>query len=390
MRQLVFAVLALAATAAGAQTVPPAAVAAEPASENPARHRAPSLGELVERAWRLARGIELREARSAELDARDAATRAAFPDAPSIGFDLRRDLPTSIRLPGTDPAAGRGRNELEPNVSMPLWLPGQRDAQRDVISRDRDRLEASARLERLRLAGEVREAVWAAALARSELNLQRGRLEAALTLEADVIRRIGAGDLAPVDRLHIRAEALAATAALREAQARHAQALVELQRLTGADAFGGIEESPPAEALSDDHPALEALREAVGAARARLALAKRTRRDNPTLSAAARFDRDAYGVGYRNTVRVGVSVPLDTEARNVPRIAAASADLTEAEIALERRWQALSAEVERARIGVAAARDLLATGTERLEAVREALNAIERAFRAGERGLPEV
>lgn len=89
-------------------------------------------------------------------------------------------------------------------------------------------------------------------------------------------------------------------------------------------------------------------------------------------------------------MRVGVSLPLDTEARNAPRIAAASAELTEAEVGLERRRQALAAEVERARIAVATARDLLAAGTERTEAVREALAAVEKAFRAGERGLPEV
>jgi len=403
--QLVLALalaLALAAkpvAAQVAQSAPPSAaaarvVASEPllaaAVDAPDTAAAPPLAALVERAWSRERAAAIRDARAAELDARTDATRAAFPDAPSIGVDLRRDLPPPVRLPGTESAAGRGRNELEPSVSVPLWLPGQRDAQRRVIARERARLEAGTRLERLRVAGEVREAAWAVAFAQADLALQQGRLASARALEADVARRVGAGDLAPVDRALARTETLAADVALREARGRHAQAIAELRRLAGVDAAGEIAETPADTPLTDEHPALAALREAAETGRARLALAAATRRDNPTLSAAARFDRDVYGAAYRNTLRIGISLPLDTDARNAPRIAAASAELTEAEIAFERRRRVVAVEVERARIALAAAREALAANAERADAARDATAAIERAFRAGERGLPEL
>lgn len=382
--------LAVAATPVAAQTAPPPVAAASVAASAYDAQAAPPLAVLVERAWTRERTAAIRDARAAELDARADAARAPFPEAPSIGFDLRRDLPPPVRLPGTETTAERGRNELETSISVPVWLPGQRDAQRRVIVRERGRLEAATRLDRLRVAGEVREAAWAVALALADLQLQQGRRESASALEADVARRVGAGDLAPVDRTLARTETMASDAALREARGRHAQAIAELRRITGMDAAGEISETPADAALPDDHPALVALREAAEAGRARLALASTTRRDNPRLSAAARFDRDVYGASYRNTLRIGISVPLDTEARNAPRIAAASAELTEAEVALERRRRGLAAEVERARIALGAAREALAANAERAEAAREAAAAIERAFRAGERGLPEL
>lgn len=259
MRFVLIIVLTLAATAAGAQGDPSTSAAAT-VPRAPSVGVAPSLADLVALAWQRSRVADIRNARAAEIDARDAATRAAFPDAPSIGFDLRRDLPPAVRLPGTEPVAERGRNELEPGVSMLLWLPGQRDGQRQVVARDRDRLAAHVRLERLRVAGEVREAVWAAALAQSDLQLQQGRHAAARALEADVDRRVGAGELAPVDRMLARTEVLAAASALRDAQARHELALVELHRLAGVDATGEIAEPAVGAPLSDDHPVLAALR----------------------------------------------------------------------------------------------------------------------------------
>lgn len=387
MRNLFILLLAAAALSAAAQVSPKADEAAL-ASER-AAPVAPSLSELVGLAWTRQRGAAVRDALGAELDARAAAVRAPFPQPPSIGFDLRRDLPPAVRLPGADTVDVRGRNEIEPSVAIPLWLPGQREGQLRLIDRERARLDAAVRLERLSLAGEVREAAWGALLARGELALQQGRLGAAHALEADVARRVSAGELAPVDRLLARTDTLAAEAAVREAQARDAHAKAELRRLAGVEDVGEITEVPADGEPNDAHPLLAGLREATATARARLELAQALRRDNPTLSASARFDRDAYGAGYRNTVRLGISLPLDTEARNVPRIAAASVALTEAEIAQTRRARALATEVDRARIALASARETLSLNAARAEVARDASAAIERAFRAGERGLPE-
>jgi outer membrane protein TolC len=307
-----------------------------------------------------------------------------------VGLDVRRDLPPAAALPGTERASARGRQELEPGISAPLWLPGQRDAQQRVVDRERSQLDADQKVERLRLAGEVREAAWALAQAMGRVRTLQSRFDGALALQADVVRRVNAGDLAPADRALAQAETLAAQAALLEARAAQAAAGVTLHRLTGSTLAGDLAEDRVRQGDLDNHPALRAAREAVATHRARLELATHSRRDNPTVSAVVRFDRDAEGAPYRNTIRFGIAVPLDTEARNAPRLAAASAALTDAEVALQRRERELQADVERARIAVAAAQAVLAAQVQRAAAAGQARDAIERAFRAGERGLPDL
>jgi cobalt-zinc-cadmium efflux system outer membrane protein len=388
MRIACAAVLAAFTVVAGAQT------AAERPAGAPAGDvvapAAPGLADLVERAWAIARRSELERARAAEIDARGIALRGVFAGAPTVGLDVRRDLPAWVAPFGIDVSPERGRNEVEPGIAAPIWLPGQRDAQRRVLDRERSQLGASVRLERLQLAGEVREAAWALAIADVERRVQQGREASAAALEADVERRVVAGDLAPVDRLAARAERLAATAAALDADAQVRAAAARLRALAGTDAPGAIDEPVREAPAVEAHPALAVARETVDAARARLEAARATRRDNPTVSAVARFDRDAYGADYRNTFRIGIAVPLDTEARNAPRQAAAGAALAEAEVALERTQRERAAGVERARIALEGARAVLDLGAERTAATRAALAAIERAFRAGERGLPDV
>jgi outer membrane protein TolC len=364
-----------------------------------------SLSALVAAAWELSGLDATARARIAELDAREQALRSPFAGAPSVGLDVRRDLPRSIALPGTEVSVERGRNEIEPVIAVPVWLPGQRAAQGEALGRERTQRSAVLRLARLTLAGEVREAAWALAAAGVERQVQQGREASAARLEVDVGRRVDAGELAPVDRLAARAERLAALGALREAEARERDAAARLRVLTGSDVPGEIEERPgdtspgdrrPGEGPSaeppsvDGHPALAAAREGVEAARARLEAARATRRDAPTLSASARFDRDIHGGDYRNSVRFGISVPLDTEARNAPRLAAAGVELAEAELVLRRSLREQAAHIERARIGLDASRASVALDTERAAAARAAEQALERAFRAGERALPEV
>jgi cobalt-zinc-cadmium efflux system outer membrane protein len=331
-----------------------------------------SLGELVERAWQLSREDSAKQSRRLEFDARADATRSPFANAPSVSLDLRRDLPPGVGLPGTTGSEERGKNEWEPGVSIPLWLPGQRDAIRRTIERERDTLDASAR--RMRWLQHAQ---------------QSARLESTRALEADVARRVAAGDLARSDLWTAQAETRAAEAAVAEAGGRLAEARAALTGLTGLDDVDAADE-PASSAATDGHPALQAASQGVEAARARLAQTRATMRDNPTFSVVARFDRDSYDSPYRNTVRMGIAIPLATEARNAPRLAAAGAELVELEVAFERERRRIAAEQRRAVAALDAARDVLSRQEDRARLARDAFGAIERAFRAGERSLPQL
>lgn len=348
------------------------------------------LAQLVDLAW--ARSAEAGgvEAQRALLAARDLAAASLFPGPPSVGLDLRQGLPASLAPAGTGRASTSGLMEIDTGVAAPLWLPGQQRATAAVLAAERARLEAQLRRQRWQLAGELREAVWALDQAQTQFTVQTDRLELAEKLEADVVRRVQAGERAPVDQMLAAADRAQAQSALQEAQLQALGAASRLARLSGVDAMGPIAESPALAADVDTHPALVAARAALALATARLEAVRATPRDAPTVSVVARLERDALSGDARNSVRMGVSVPLDTEARQAPRLAAALSEQVDAELAWARERRLLEVEQSQARQVLEATEGLLERAEERLTLARAAQQALERAFAAGERGLPEV
>jgi outer membrane protein TolC len=345
-----------------------------------AHAQAPSLKEAVDQAWQRTRQADVQAARSAELDARDRVNQAWFPDSPTVGADLRRDLPPWVEPFGAQQGPERGMNEWEVGVSVPLWLPGQRAAQGKVIAGERAESGARATADRLAVAGDVREALWSVVRTRSVSTLAAARRDAAQALEGDVARRVAAGDLARTDLLLVQSELLAARGALDAYQV-----LVGVRELPRDP----LEELPPAVAV-DGNPAIVAALERIAASRARLDLAQTVRRDSPRLSIVPRFDRDVYGGDYRNTVRVGIEIPLDTDVRNAPRIAAASTAYAEAQIAALATRRSLETALARARSAVEAATAQATIAESQRSVADENLQLIDRAFRLGERGLVDL
>jgi outer membrane protein TolC len=233
--------------------------------------------------------------------------------------------------------------------------------------------------------------VWSAIRARSASLLATERRDAAAALGRDVARRVAAGDLARTDLLLAQSELLAARAAIAQAEGDERGALDAYAVLVGVrtlphDAL----ENVPTNATLDRNPALVAAMERIAAARARLDLAQTVRRDSPTLSIVPRFDREVYGGDYRNTVRVGISIPLDTDVRNAPRIAAASTAYSEAQVAALSTRRALEAAIARARSAADAAAARATIAESQRQVADENLALIDRAFRLGERGLVDL
>ena len=356
-----------------------------------AHAQAPSLKDAVEQAWQRTRQADVQAARGAEFDARERVNSAWFPESPTVGADVRRDLPPWAEPFGTQQGPERGMNEWEVGVSVPLWLPGQRDAQGKVIARDRAESDSRATADRLAVAGDVREALWSVVRTRSVSTLAAARRDAAQALERDVARRVAAGDLARTDLLLAQSELLAARAAVAQAEADERGALDAYEVLVGVRVLprDALEEISSTAAL-DGNPALVAALERIAASRARLDLAQTVRRDSPRLSIVPRFDRDVYGGDYRNTVRVGIEIPLDTDVRNAPRIAAASTAYAEAQVAALATKRALETALVRARSAVDGATAQATIAESQRTVAEENLQLTDRAFRLGERGLVDL
>lgn len=337
--------------------------------------QAQTLRDAVEKAWERQPAAQAQTFRAAELAARAKAAGAWVPAPPSIGLSERSD-----RL-----NRRAGAREVEAALSVPLWLPGQRQRESTLASAEQDLQRDALDSVRWKLAGEVREAYWQARAADAERIAALRRLDDAVALSADVERRLKAGDLARTDFNQAKGAEHTARGAANEADARTARALLAFTTLTGLEALPADDEDPAASAPPlTEHPALRQLDRAALAADARVRLATDNRRDNPELTLAYRRERSSNIESYGGSVTLGIRIPLATDARNEPKVAAANAEYIEARTAYARLKDQLQAEWLASQRELLQARAALVLAEERQRLAAENDQLLGKAFSLGE------
>lgn len=338
-----------------------------------------TLREALDRAWERAAQGRIAESRGLMAEASHASARSWFPDAPSVEFSHRDD-----RL-----NENLGLREREVDLNLPLWLPGQRAAKRHLAEKETMDSQAAIADARLALAGKLRELVWSYAAARAEAELANERLETARRLEADVARRMKAGDLARTDLLMAREETLAASNAMSEARTRERQAQIRYRTLTGLDALPDRVEEEVARA-DRPHPRQLMAEAAAVRARAELVLMRESRRDAPELIIGWQQSRDAQSQPDNNSLRLGLRLPFATDGRNAPRMAQASAGLIQAEAEGRRILDEIEADQREAEALLENAEATNSTAGERVATATERLRLLQKAFDLGELSLSEM
>jgi cobalt-zinc-cadmium efflux system outer membrane protein len=225
-------------------------------------------------------------------------------------------------------------------------------------------------------------------LAENELALARRKAEEAAALAAVVERRVKAGDLARVDlNQALMAERLA-RAALTEAEIKAFKARQAFEVLTGASALPTAGESvAPAGSGLDDHSALVPLQRAVVSAQAKLRQATRSLRNNPEIDLAARRERGVFDEPYVHSFQLRFRLPFATDARNKPRIAAANAEMIEAQAAYGVERAKVAAEIEAARRELEQSRTVAQLTEARFALAADTQRLLAKAFALGELDL---
>ncbi|MBL8380565.1 MAG: TolC family protein [Burkholderiales bacterium] len=341
---------------------------------------AQDLRAAVEAAWQRQPIAQARAARADEFDARRAAAAAMLPGPPVLGVEHETDLVSR----------NEGLRKFTGEIAVPLWLPGQQERAQAVVGADRAAYDAAFTLARLALAGEVRDAYWQARAAETDASLARSALEGLLALEADVARRVKAGELARVDGNRASAEAQFQRIAVAEALARSLRAAETFRALTGFAQLPANDEARDTTARPgpDTHPGTTAAGQTVEAARARLRQVSGDTRDAPELGLGASQSRVDGTRPWEQTLLVRMRIPFGNEQRNRPRISAANADLIEAQSAQGRIAARLTAEMASAERELATALAALPLAESRAALARDTQALIARGFAAGEFDLP--
>lgn len=341
---------------------------------------AASLRDAFEAAAALNAELRSLDARRTEIDARLRRANAWTPGAPSVGFGY-----TSDRL-----TQNRGFHEIEVELAVPVWLPGQARAQRGLATAETRRLAAQIAAQRLALAGEVREAYWAWALAEATAASARARSSSASALAQDVARQARGGQVSLAESLLATADAHESEAALREAQAQLRDSRLAFRALTGRDPTSGWAELPRDADAPAQHPRIVAAQLGIEIGRANLRIAQVEDRDNPEIGVFGRQERDGRDSGWDSRIGVRVRFPFAHPPRNAERRAVAQGEITTAMAEGEAVERTLVAERERTRAGLADTQAAAALAEQRLRALTQAAALGERAFRQGQASLADT
>lgn len=350
-----------------------------------------TLRAALEAAWALHPSSRASGNRTAELDARAGAAQSFTSGPSSVGLAHRTDA-----LSGD-----AGLREVEAELEVPLWNPGVRRATQNQVTADGSALAWQQSAERLKLAGEVREAAAQVALARAERDSAARKQLEATQLADDIERRVKVGDLARVDALQARASAQQAQGQLAQSDAALLRTLGQWRALTGQTQVASLEEALPSavaqnpaatllnlQAVQNEHPALQAAQAQVQSARARLAFAEADRRDPMALGLGVTRERAAAGANMETSVRLALRIPLGGDSRNAPRLAAARADLDTTQAQADALVRQLEADIAAAGADLDAARRQEALAAQRATLSTQMQALVAKSYRLGESDLP--
>jgi len=340
-----------------------------------------SWAQALEAAWQRSADSTAAAAQRQQALAQQAVGNAWWAAPPALELGHRSD-----RL-----QSDTGARETEIGLAVPLWLPGQRAAQRSAASAQADAARRGEAAARLALAGLLRDAVADVQLRRAEADAATAEAQALDALRIDVERRVAAGDLARADALAAQAEALAA-------QSRTAQAAEALQRaelhwrtLTGLSALPALPTGAAAPATTlDDHPLLAEAAARAEWARRKLEVAQQSRRSPPELVTRWRQDVGGRGDASANSLGIALRIPLGTDDRAQPLLAAANAELDVAQAQAHQLRQQLAAVAEAQRLALQSIERQAADEQRRAALLRQRATLIETSFKAGETPLPDM
>jgi outer membrane protein TolC len=282
-----------------------------------------------------------------------------------------------------------GFRQWEGGLELPLWLPGQRRSRGQVAQATDSEADGLQRLQRWRVAGDIRELVWSLRIAAASVELADQAVASAAVLEHDVDKRYQAGELARTDLILAQKETLLRRGERLAAGSQRTTLLQQYRSWTGLSELpAAIDETPTAQpGIADDHPALSAARLAAARAQAQRDQVRTERRANPILTLGGKSERAESGLSYDTALVVAVNVPFGTRSQAAVQSAQAELSLSEATAELEQVRRDLEDDLIRTREDRQQTAQALQLAEQQHALASEGQRLTQRAFELGESDL---
>jgi len=346
--------------------------------------------QAVELAWKIdpVRLNLLTNRQSA--NARAKAADSLFPGGPVVTGDYYSDHFVGSR---------QGYATWQGGLSVPLWLPGQSEATVRVAEAESATVHERLDVEHMSLSVRLLDATGAVVVARRKQESARHLLNAIKQIAGSVADMVKSGEAPSTDKDAIDAELANAKSELDVAIEQTSVTLASLVEILGRTEAPNIStfdaaalrkaKLDPARLDPDNDPRVRAAHMAVMAAREGMHLAQKSFMPNPQIGIAAIRDIQ-FGSPWDTRTGVTLTVPLPSDAQNVPLLAEARNKLSaaESEESLARRMVRVELTQVSARLKAATA--TLTNAKTSVDALNRRAADFEKAWKAKETSLIET
>lgn len=311
-----------------------------------------------------------------------------FSDTPQLSISHQNDAVMS----------DQGLREWESSIHLPLWMPGQKAANK-LKARMTDREnEAFEKIVILDITGQVRELLWELKLAELELDEAKRNLKLAGQLHQLILRGVAAGNIPKKDTIMSSQKVMDQEIVLLSADAKYIDVARRYESLTGltrAPEF--IEEE---RAASDDpgnfeddienYPTLVFAEANADLVRADYEIQKSSWSSAPSLSFGLKRERGSVFDRNINSVNVGISIPLGAGVHTNSKRMEAALAVAEAETAKEFIKKELKLALHDAEHELEICEAQIPIMSEHLSLAEENLRLSQKAYDVGESDLMDL
>lgn len=335
-----------------------------------------SLREATARAILQLPELAANQALREQVAAQRRASRGLFVGPPVVSGDIE--------------VGDEGLSEQEASLSAGLRWPGEGQSGRLAADRAADLTAATLNDARLQIAGEVRTAWWALALAQALFAVEQAQARVADQERAAMVRLVTAGVQARRDLLLADAERAAVRSRLSTAESDLLAARAAYEALAGSAPAGFPREAPASGSGGEEHPAVRVALARSAAAEARANLLRFATRGRIEGRVGIRREKQGARDGYGNALLVGLDVPLGRDYTATAEGAAARSEAIRATAEAARTRTRIMAELNAGAGRLAVSRRTLNEAEARRDALAQALALTERGRREGEIGFIET
>lgn len=304
--------------------------------------------------------------------------------------DSTLPLSPSVSLLHQNDTLGSGRNERDwqAQLELPIWLPQQKNARAKVADFSASSLDVNTEQLQLQVAGVLRDAVWTIALNRNDVELHQQKLTISEKLEADIQKKFQAGEVAKTDLMLVQQETLLAHKNLIRAEAELMHAHFRYSQLTGLNEIPEtLEEGQSSLVDFNQSPQWRSAEAKVALAQSERDLSAVERRENPHIIFNARSSQGAFDTQYNQSVGVQIRIPLDTEVRSAPILAASEQVYGEAISQRENLRRLLETDLHEAEHNLLVSKKELSIAAQQFDIASNSAELAQKAYQLGELDL---